>query len=519
MRRTPRENKFNNSKKMSNQTGGLKRDQPTHKNEKASDEFRRQFLAKKQKKEDNEDTITQMKYIIDSHFKAHKKWTAGDVEQLITLSSSRMFDLAIKPDSSRIIQTIIKYGDDDQRKIVTTELQPKALDLTKDQYGHYVVKKMLKYCSRKYAFKLIESYKGHVHELMMQKYSSDVLNTLCDYLNKSQQRKMIEEVYGTKYEYQKSKNPNAKSFQDVISINDTMKAVICKDLKEKIFKVLNRKQVVPNPLFSQMLVDYLSCVDEADLSEVASSIREHLLPFLKTSDGPKIMKFVVLNSSAKARKGLLKEVKEDLVTLFHDRFGHYCILYLLRHIDDKLVLNKHIISKINQMMSILLFDKYGIELIYFILDPLNTHFLPPSIVDPLKDKGKFTIKDDDVRFNDLLLEIKPTLLSVCQQEYSNLIQYKPTRRLLASVKKHFPEEVEWLKDEDLLGKKKEEVEEKEEETKPVETKPQKMIEIENDAVMEDDEKEDIEDIRKMVAEEKEQKKSQPKKTHKRKGYK
>ncbi|EKE41250.1 hypothetical protein ENUP19_0149G0011 [Entamoeba nuttalli] len=485
---------------------------------KVSDELKKEYQEKKQRKESNEDAINQMKFLINSHSNTHKKWSAGEIEQLITLSRSSMYELSIKPDASRIIQTIIKNGDNEQRQTVLTELKPKIFDLTKDQYGHHVVKKLLKYCSKIVPSLLLELYHTHIFEMLMQKFSSDVLKTLCEFINKTQQRKLIEEVYGAQYEFLKSKNPELKTFSEVINSNDTLKNVICKDLKDKVFKILNKQHVSTNPLLAQLLIDYISCVDEKDASEVAASLREHLQQFLTLPEGPKLMKFVIIHSSAKARKGLLKECKENLITLMTDKFGHYCILYLLRHVDDKMALKKYVLDSIEAMTQKLVFDKCGIELLEFILDPLSTHFLPPSIIDPLKEKGSFTLKDDDIRFKDMLTELKPTLLDICQKEYKSLTKFKPTRRFLTAVKKSFPEETTFIIDEDLKGKKVGEENKAEEiqEEKPKE--PSQPLPVETDAVMKGEEVDDIKEIKKEVAEAKAEKAKEMKKKVNKKGY-
>ena len=481
---------------------------------KVTDELKQQHLEKKQRKESNEDAVNQMKYIIDSHFKAHKKWTAGDVEQLITLSNGSMFELSIKPDASRIIQTIIKQGDNDQKQTVITELQPKFYDLTRDQYGHHVIKKLIKHQSKTVVSKLVETYKGHIFEMLTHTYSCKVLKELCEHLNKTQQRRIVEEVYGAQYQFLKNKDPSLKTFKDVINSNETMRNVICKDLKDKIQKILNKPKIVINPLINHLLMDYIQSVEEKDASEVAASLREQLQLFIKTPEGPKLMRFVIINSSAKARKGLMKEFNEHVYDYAKDTFGHYCILYLLRHVDDKLALKKYILDQITTNIQSLLFEKCGVEVIEFILDPLNTHFLPPSVIDPLREKGQFTVKDDDIRFKDMLDEIKPSLLQAVQREYKTLLKYKSTRRLLSQVKKVYPDDTSFIIEEDLKGKKIEEenAEEKKEENEVVEKKEVKEVKekkeevvAESDAVMEGDEIEDIEEIKKEVAEDKKKK--------------
>ena len=132
--------------------------------------------------------------------------------------------------------------------------------------------------------------------------------------------------------------------------------------------------------------------------------------------------------------------------------------------------------------------------------------MPPSVIEPLKEKGNFTVKDDDTRFNGIWDCIKEELNKACKNEYINMIKYKPTRKMLKELKLKFGDEYSFVKDEDLLGKKKEEVTE---EQKKMEEEKEKN-KVESDVVMKDEKHEDIEEIRETVKKEMEEKKNQKK---------
>lgn len=75
--------------------------------------------------------------------------------------------MIFKHDASRIIQTCLKYGNEDQHKQITEELKGRLLEITKSHYAHFLAIKLFKYCKEKHVF-LKELY-GHFPELIKHK--------------------------------------------------------------------------------------------------------------------------------------------------------------------------------------------------------------------------------------------------------------------------------------------------------------------------------------------------------------
>ncbi|ELP90664.1 hypothetical protein EIN_023530 [Entamoeba invadens IP1] len=503
---------------------GFKRPNPF--GEKVTTELKKEYKEKQQKKEAVDDASTQMKQLIDSHFKSHKKWTASEVQQLLTLSKGNMYNLSLRPDSSRVVQTVLKYGDKEQRKEVLEELDDKIITLTKDTYGHFLVKKMFKYLAPNFTKIFIEKISTMLGDLLNHKSSVDVLLTLCDFIPKGKQHELVETMYGPKYQYLKQQNPQLKTVKEIVDTSEVMKNVISKEMGETVMKMLNKEKFEYTPFVAQMFYDYSTVVEGTEAIEFAQTLAESISLFVKHPEGPKLLRFVIMNCSSKYRKTLVKEFEEQIQDLLCDKFGHICLLYFIRHVDDKALLKKFIMSKINTLMVGLVYDKNAIQVIEFILDPLNTRFLPPTIIDPLKDKGTFSIKDDDIRFKDLQSEIKDKVIEICKSEHDGLIKYKPTRKFLSLVKERFPEDTEFITAEDLLPKRDENKEQTPEETekKKHDEEKKELAKPESDSVKKGEEEDDINEIRAAVAHQKSEKKAEEKakkekNDKKKKGYK
>jgi pumilio family protein 6 len=69
---------------------------------------------------------------------------------LMALIRGKMKEIVLQHDASRVVQAAIQFGTDEQRKEVVLELcaQKDLLELSKVQYAHFAVLKMIKYCYR-----------------------------------------------------------------------------------------------------------------------------------------------------------------------------------------------------------------------------------------------------------------------------------------------------------------------------------------------------------------------------------
>ena len=54
--------------------------------------------------------------------------------------------IIFKHDASRIVQCALKYGNQQQRDIIATELKGQYAEIAKAQYGRFIVSKVLNYC-------------------------------------------------------------------------------------------------------------------------------------------------------------------------------------------------------------------------------------------------------------------------------------------------------------------------------------------------------------------------------------
>ena len=70
--------------------------------------------------------------------------------KLVDLIRGKMAEIVLQHDASRVVQAAIQFGTDEERKEVVMELckAGNIAELSKVQYAHFAVLKMIKYCYR-----------------------------------------------------------------------------------------------------------------------------------------------------------------------------------------------------------------------------------------------------------------------------------------------------------------------------------------------------------------------------------
>ena len=119
--------------------------------------------------------------------------------QLMALVSGKCVDVIFKHDASRIIQCCLKYGNDQQRNLIALELKDHYVEVSKSQYGKFIISKILKFC-RNYRSNVITSFYGHVRKLIRHKDAAVVIEECySNYANAQQRTSLMQEFYGPEY--------------------------------------------------------------------------------------------------------------------------------------------------------------------------------------------------------------------------------------------------------------------------------------------------------------------------------
>lgn len=122
------------------------------------------------------------------------------IEELCNLMKGRVSELVFKHDASRIVQTAVKYGTKEQRKLIAQELKGKYVELSQSAYGRYLTVKMMEYGTAETKDMVVKEMFGNVRKLIKHKLASIVVeDTWRQYATNKQKAVLLKEFYGVEF--------------------------------------------------------------------------------------------------------------------------------------------------------------------------------------------------------------------------------------------------------------------------------------------------------------------------------
>lgn len=129
-----------------------KKAKPLQEEQKSSSSQKRALKHERQSRRRHADDVREAKEIWN---KLRLKNNGPDevkalMKQLMELIQGKVCQVALQHDASRVVQAAIQFGTAEQRKQIVQELctQGSLAELSKVQYAHFVVLKLIKYCER-----------------------------------------------------------------------------------------------------------------------------------------------------------------------------------------------------------------------------------------------------------------------------------------------------------------------------------------------------------------------------------
>ena len=122
------------------------------------------------------------------------------IGQLLDGMRGAMCAIATKHDGSRVLQAVVQFGDASQRSTVLAELGAKLAELSKLQYSHYVVLKLLKHCTltERQQGELAAHLRGHIVTLGTHAVGAKVVEAAFKALG-ARSRALRVEFYGREH--------------------------------------------------------------------------------------------------------------------------------------------------------------------------------------------------------------------------------------------------------------------------------------------------------------------------------
>jgi len=395
-----------------------------------------------------------------------KSNTPDDIRQymvtLMDLVRGKIPEIALQHDASRVVQAAIQFGTPEERKEVVVELCAKGNipELSKVQYAHFVVLKMIKYCARQDdCVKLIvKSLKGSVPKLAVHAVGARVVELLFSTFPPKATAILKQEFYGPHFSLFAADDGTVKNIPSLMSnLNDAPQK---KDVTlEFVVSILNKgieKGLFAFVYLQELFCEYVMVAPSNDIRNIASSVVDHSIQLLSTRAGTRVVVACATYGTAKDRKRILKSLKGYTRSSLMHRDAYLAILRVVQVTDDTVSVHKSILAELiadeeskeeekkNPLLSIAL-DENASKLFLMILvekeevrqkyfDPLERQVLDSNST--IIENGvevPTSKKNPETRRKELVQYLRKPLIDLCVAHAEDLLRSMSGARVLREV--------------------------------------------------------------------------------------
>ena len=365
--------------------------------------------------------------------------------ELFDIITGHTKDFVFRHDSSRVVETALKYGTPEQRRSIASDLQGEYRNLAISRYSKHLVGKILVYGDKAIRDMVVPELYGHVRHMIKHPEASWILDDIYRGAATPHQKSiLLQEWYGPEFAIS-SKKGQAVSSPDlatILSTNPSKKGPILRSLHELINSLVQKKTTGFTMLHDAMLQYYLNLQpggeEFTEFLELLKADEEGntLKNLAFTESGAHVVCLALAYASAKDRKLILRTFKDVMLLLAYDANGHKILLTAYDVIDDTVLISKLIfpellgkdppatgqstslldmISNLNARTSVL----YPFCGEAKSVMPKNDLILLQEIHEIRKSTSK---KDANVRRKELMAHLSPPLLQFIETNAAALTQ-------------------------------------------------------------------------------------------------
>ncbi|XP_034565560.1 pumilio homolog 3 [Notolabrus celidotus] len=349
------------------------------------------------------------------------------MKELHDLLRGKIKQMAFAHDSVRVLQCFIQFGSHEQRMEVFQEIKGDTLTLSKSQYGRHIVKKLLMYGNKELLAPLMQTFKGHVRQMLRHSMASSIIEYAYNDKAVLAQRLMLsEELYGNTFTVCKSCVLN--TVDKVIKENPDKENNIIDEMKQIITPMAQKEQVIKHSIVHKVFLDFFLLSPEKQRTEMIESIREAVVYMAHTHDGARVAMHCLWHGTSKDRKVIIKTMKTYMVKFATGEFGHLVLLAIFDSVDDTKLVKQVVLSEILSSLDEVIGNKYGKKVLLYLLSPRDPAYLLPEIIKVLEqgDGNAHSKKETGTRRKELLEVISPALLEHLRENAGTMVMDKAT---------------------------------------------------------------------------------------------
>lgn len=307
-------------------------------------------------------------------------------DEIWELSKDVIDDLVMKHDSSRVVQTLVKYASAERRDAIIKDLKGNYYKLATSSYGKFLLVKLLHYGSKESRELIINELHGKLRKLMRHKEGAYVAEDLYVlYSTAAQKQQILREFWGAEYAVFKDSG-KGKTINEVVDESAEKRQLIMSNLVGTITASVNKGSTGFQILHAVMR-EYISVL-AADVEKNESQIREFIellaqqfAELVHTQEGSEVASTLIALATAKERKVIVKSLNAHGKELIKNEYGNSVLITLFMTVDDTVLVHKNFSAELftPELVPELIQGKFSRRPLLYLLKGLDPKFFPPNV--------------------------------------------------------------------------------------------------------------------------------------------
>lgn len=307
-------------------------------------------------------------------------------DEIWELAHEVIYDLVLKHDASRVVQTLVKYSSKERRDIIVQGLKGNYYKLATSSYGKYLLVKLLHYGSKESRELIVNELHGKLRKLMRHKEGAYVVEDLFVlYSTAEQKQQMIREFWGAEYAVFRDSG-KGKTVLDVVNESAEKRQLIIANLSGTITASV-AKGSTGFQILHAAIKEYVSILvddiekNDSQIRDLVELLADQFAELVHTQEGAEVACTLIALASAKERKAIIKSLKAHGKELIKNEFGNSVLITLFMTVDDTVLLHKSFSVELftPELLPELIQEKFSRRPLLYLLKGLDGKYFSPKV--------------------------------------------------------------------------------------------------------------------------------------------
>lgn len=302
------------------------------------------------------------------------------VDRLLRLIEPSFSNLIKTPSVSRVLQSMIKYGSNEQVERIARSLTKDFQAYATDSFAHYVIGAAVRHASHELYAKLFTATIPCVPTLATHAYGIEVVHAMYSsrWCSPQEAQILLLAIFKDNVALMK-KWVGYPSMEAVLKGNPALQKRLLTRLFDVCDKLVSQKGAIAYPFVQRLVYVYLRSGTKDEVSELCDTLRglreeggkkkANLATIALTREGAPLASLAFALTDPNKRKSILQNFSETLGELVANKYSAPVVARLFDLVYDPLLLRKYVVNDMVAHLGQVVGNPYGYLILLHLLTP------------------------------------------------------------------------------------------------------------------------------------------------------